>query len=106
MKRQVLLAVVAIMIANSAVADAQGDVERLRLEQLKTALEAALPIVDLGKSSQARGDTGYVARWDKIELELQTIILGVDEVLDLPRREPRVRVFEAVQTPVTGEYLP
>ncbi len=107
MKRRVLVAVAAALIANYAGADStSGDVERLRLAQLKTALEAALPIVSLGTKSQVRGDGGYVARWDKIEQELKIIIGGVDEALNLPRREPRVRMMDTTPTPISGEYLP
>lgn len=95
--------VVVPMLTAAAIGHA-NDQERAEVMQLIHALESARPLIERAEHAADPYDP-YQVDYQAVHLELNTMINGLKEVIDLPRREPR-HISPAYMPVVEGRYVP
>lgn len=89
----------ALLIASGASAN---DQERAEIERLITSLESTYPLIESASRSSNPYDR-YIVDYEAISDDIRMIVDGLQEVIDLPRREPRIPNPQS-EHPVNGTY--
>lgn len=92
-----------LLILFFSVSSFASDLERAHLKDLANTLEHHRKLIDSARNAADKG--AYSVDYGKLERDYNALISGIREIVNLPRREPRVIVSEDQRASITGDYV-